>query len=114
MNLIPGEVTSEAGKLTFLAHATAIPVEPPPARLGPATLGVRCEHVHEEPNGPLVGRVLVEEYLGNATNVHVQTQVGRLVMRVAGGASRARGSEVRLRLDPRLIRVFDAATEDRL
>jgi multiple sugar transport system ATP-binding protein len=114
MNLIPGEVTGGSGRPVFVSHATPIPIDPPPARLGPATLGIRSEHVHEDPGGPLVGRVLAEEYFGSASNVHVQTQVGRLVMRVASSSRRPRGSEVRLRLDPALISVFDGTTEDRL
>jgi multiple sugar transport system ATP-binding protein len=114
MNLVAGEVVESAGRPTFVAQSTRIAVDGSPAAAGPATLGIRCEHVHEETDGPITGSVVAEEYLGNASHVHVQTPIGRLVMRVAGGPRRARGATMRLRLDPAQISVFDAATEKRL
>jgi ABC-type sugar transport system ATPase subunit len=115
MNLIAGEITRSADRPVFMSRSTPIPLDPARARggNGPATLGIRCEHVHEEPDGPIAGQVLVEEYLGNASNVHVQTDMGRLVMRAAAGPARMRGAEVRLWLDPAQISVFDATTERR-
>ncbi|MDP9149028.1 MAG: TOBE domain-containing protein [Myxococcota bacterium] len=122
MNFIPGQVVDGRGAPAFLSEPGQVRIDVPPlaawASRGPraerATLGIRCEHVHEEADGPLVGHVLTEEYLGSARHVHVQTQAGRLVMRAASGPSRARGSELRLRLDPAQISMFDAATEKRL
>jgi hypothetical protein len=70
--------------------------------------------VHEDPHGPIAGRVMTEEYLGSARNVHVDTDLGRLIMRSGAASARNRGAEVRLRLDPAQISVFDAATEERL
>ena len=70
--------------------------------------------VTRTPEGPIAGNVVTEEYLGNARNLHVQAPFGRLVMRTASGAVRARGSEVRLRLDPTQVSLFDRATEERL
>ena len=98
-----------------------------------ATLGIRCEHVHEDPSGPTTGTVVAEEYLGNASNVHLDTALGRLIMRagagwsldaaplsdqagVEGGERRPRGAgtQIRLRLDAAQVSLFDGATEQRL
>jgi multiple sugar transport system ATP-binding protein len=114
MNFIPGQVTVAPGKLTFVSESGHVPIEVDRlTRGGRATLGIRCEHVHVESGGPIAARVLTEEYVGNATHVHVQTEIGRLILRAIGGATRPRGSELRLRLDPAQISVFDAATEMR-
>jgi multiple sugar transport system ATP-binding protein len=114
MNFIPGQVSDGSGKLTFVSESGHVPIEVDRlTRSGRATLGIRCEHVHEQSNGPIAARVLTEEYVGNATHIHVQTEVGRLILRAVGSAIRPRGSELRLRLDPAEISVFDAATEMR-
>ncbi|MGD0674390.1 MAG: ABC transporter ATP-binding protein [Polyangiaceae bacterium] len=115
MNFISGHVADGSGKTTFVSESGQMRIELPFAhRSGPARLGVRCEHVHEESSGPLLGNVLTEEYMGNASHVHVQTAVGRLIVRSSDGHPRKRGSELRLRLDPAQISVFDVATEKRL
>jgi ABC-type sugar transport system ATPase subunit len=119
MNLIAGEVhggDSAPGRPPFfLAHPGTPPVEVlPPSRFGKATLGIRSEHVHEDPRGSLMGTVVTEEYLGNASNLHVETPLGRLIMRADGASARARGSTLRLRLDKAQVCLFDATTEQRL
>ena len=114
MNLIAGAITDSAGWPAFLAQSTRIPVNDTAASSGPATLGIRCEHVHEATDGPIPGYVVGEEYLGSASHLRVQTPIGPLVVRAAAGPRRPRGAEVRLRLDPTQISIFDAATEKRL
>ncbi len=113
MNLVAGEMTHGSGWPAFLAQSTRIPVNDT-ACSGPATLGIRCEHVHEAADGPIPGYVVGQEYLGSASHLRVQTPIGLLVMRAAARSRRPRGTEVRLRLDPTQISVFDAATEKRL
>ncbi len=115
MNFISGQVEGGPGKATFVSQSGQVHIDLPLVEpCGHALLGIRCEHVYEAPDGPMVGNVLTEEYLGNASHVHVQTDVGRLILRAAQGPMRPRGSEMRLRLDPAQISVFDAATEKRL
>lgn len=115
MNFIPGHVADGGGNPAFVSKSGQVRVDVPPSvRSGQAMLGIRCEHVHEDSDGPIVGNVLTEEYLGNGSHVHVQTQLGRLVMRAASGSSRPRGTALRLRFDPSEICVFDTATDRRL
>jgi len=115
MNFIPGRVASTEGAPAFVSEIGHIRIDVPHAHPCPrATLGVRSEHVHEVAEGPIGGTVLAEEYLGNASHVHLETAMGRLIMRTADGTHRSRGSTVRLRVDPLQISLFDAATEKRL
>jgi multiple sugar transport system ATP-binding protein len=122
MNLIPGQIGDRdghgdghdgAGRRFLSRQGYALDVAPG-LRPGQATLGIRCEHIQEDPRGPIIGRVLTDEYLGNASNVHLETDLGRLVVRSSGASRYAPGSEVRVRLDPEQISLFDAATEQRL
>ena len=119
MNFIRGEVAGSDGKGMFVSAQGQVKLDVPleaAARIssGQATLGIRCEHIHPDANGPIVGRVMTEEYLGNARNVHVNTGCGRLIMRTDATSERALGAELRLRLDPAQISIFDGATEARL
>ena len=137
MNLIPGELHPGVGPGAsassgrdpdrepgrdagpfFTARQGRVPLGgpiPPGARaVGRATLGIRCEHVHEDPRGSILGTVVTEEYLGNASNLHLETAVGRLIMRTDGASRRERGATLRLRLDPGQVSLFDATTEQRL
>jgi multiple sugar transport system ATP-binding protein len=119
MNFIPGEVAGSGGRALFVSEAGHVRVEVPldgTARVssGQATLGIRCEHVHADAGGSIRGRVVTEEYLGNARNVHVEAACGRIVMRADAGEPYALGSEVQLNLDPSQISIFDGATEARL
>jgi ABC-type sugar transport system ATPase subunit len=105
------QLTSEEGQVQLdvpLETATREPTTPS------ALLGIRCEHVHEDPNGPIAGRVVTEEYLGAARIVHVDTPCGRLIVRADRGRERTLGSQVRLRLDAGEVSMFDGATEARL
>jgi multiple sugar transport system ATP-binding protein len=119
MNFIPGEVAGSGGKALFVSEAGQVRLEVPldgndRVSSGHATLGIRCEHVHEDAAGTIRGRVVTEEYLGSARNVHIDAACGRIVMRADAAAPYARGSEVRLDLDPSQISLFDGATEARL
>jgi ABC-type sugar transport system ATPase subunit len=115
MNFIPGALVEEGGAPRFLSTSGQVQLDVPrPARFGQATLGIRCEHIHEDPRGPIVGSVLTEEYLGNASNVHLDTVVGPLIMRTDSVSKGPRGANLRLRLDPAQISLFDATTEERL
>lgn len=114
MNFIPGRVEQRDAGVEFVSERGQVSIGLGGGlRGGPATLGIRCEHVHEDSRGPIRGHVVTSEYLGNARHVHVDSEVGRLVLRCAATSGLARGAQLRLRLDPAQISIFDAATEQR-
>lgn len=120
MNLIPCQVSGSNGTLGLVSERGEVHFAVPhekvkrPPESAKAVLGIRSEHVHEDPIGPIVGRVLTEEYFGGSRLVHVDTPCGRLVMRTGALRTRGLGTELRLRLDPAQISIFDGATEQRL
>jgi multiple sugar transport system ATP-binding protein len=122
MNFMSGELAvtggpSGAAKATFLSERGNLKLEVPgsfPPGRTRATLGIRCEHLRPDAAGPIAGRVVTDEYLGSSRNVHVDTELGRLIMRTEAAGSLARDSQIRLGLAPAHIVVFDAATEVRL
>jgi ABC-type sugar transport system ATPase subunit len=120
MNLIRCQVTDSGGNMHFLSEQGQIRLDLPfeMSARAPSTpsalLGIRCEHLYEDPSGPIPGRVLTEEYFGSARLVHVDTPCGRLILRTEAASGRALGAQLRLRLDPSQVSVFDAATEARL
>jgi multiple sugar transport system ATP-binding protein len=84
---------------------------------GAVTVGVRPEFVRivAPSAGPVLrGRVVVDEYLGIARCLHVQTEAGVVVARVEPGGGAAVGAEVALRFDPDRVRRFDRASGRRL
>jgi ABC-type sugar transport system ATPase subunit len=116
MNLIEGELVPRATGTVFVSSSGGLELALCRGELmrpGRVTLGIRSEHVHEDPDGPITGRLLMEEYLGSACNVHLETAAGRLVMRRTGISGQARGSDLRVRLDLEHISVFDAESGER-
>jgi multiple sugar transport system ATP-binding protein len=120
MNFIRCQIAGMNGKMQLMSERGQIRLDVPldltkrAPTTGSTVLGVRCEHIHEDTNGPIQGRVVTEEYFGSARIVHVDTPCGRLVMRSEARAARGLGSELRLRLDSAMVSVFDGATEARL
>jgi multiple sugar transport system ATP-binding protein len=107
MNVLAAEATPD-GRLVARGADLALPLTRTlPA--GPLRLGIRGEHVHEDPAGPLEGRVLLDEYVGAYRNTHLDTPAGRLIVRSTSGTRRAPGESMRVRLDPARIRLFDPA-----
>jgi ABC-type sugar transport system ATPase subunit len=119
MNFIRGNVVGVGGQATFVSEQGGVRLD---VRLeglarvssGPAVLGIRCEHLHEDAEGSVLAQIVTEEYLGSGRNVHVEAPCGRLVMRTDAASARALGTKLRLRLDASQISIFDGATEARL
>ena len=89
----------------------AVPGSPTP---GPVTLGIRPEFVALDSASALRGRIEVDEYLGSARCLHVDTPLGRLIARVEPDEPCTRGTEVGLRLDPGHVLLFDSGSGRRL
>ncbi len=137
MNLIAGEVREDRTRCAFhpkpppspgmlaktvggVDGCTSSPKNGPslplhlPVRPGAAVLGIRPEFLRLDPRGPIRGRALLEEYLGASRCIHLDTTVGRLVVRLPASASVPAGEELELALDPHHVRLFDPASGARL
>jgi multiple sugar transport system ATP-binding protein len=107
MNLIPGKIESDGSAFVPEGSDTRVGL-PRSFKAGAAKLGIRSEHVRADGSGPIVGRVVTEEYLGITRNVHLQADFGRVIMQTEATLSRERGSEVRIGFDPEHVVLFDA------
>lgn len=120
MNLVPCRLEETNGVLQFVTEPGDVRLNLPldgargPVTTLTPTLGIRCEHLHEQPDGPIRGRVLTEEYLGNARIVHLETEWGRLIVRTDVAKARVVGSELRLGFDPSQVSVFDRTSDSRV
>jgi multiple sugar transport system ATP-binding protein len=105
----PGGVTDPTGGLradnedTFLFLGRGM-------KPGKATLGIRPEYISPDPDGPVAGVVVMDEYMGAFRSLHVDTGFGRLIVRLTGGRTFSVGDAIRLRFDPAHVRFFDADT----
>ena len=77
---------------------------------GKVTLGIRSEYISPDPDGPVAGVVVMDEYMGAFRCLHVDTGFGRLIVRLTGGRTFSVGEAVRLRFDPAHLRFFDGNT----
>ncbi|MGY8524072.1 ABC transporter ATP-binding protein [Paracidovorax citrulli] len=118
MNLLPGELGD--GRV-WLGPDVGIPlppgVQPPPA--GPVTLGVRAGALRIEGaqaalqgdtgvrSEALRGRVALAELSGSDTYVHVDSEVGGLVVQIPGVLELALGDTVTVHIDPTRLYLFD-------
>jgi multiple sugar transport system ATP-binding protein len=115
MNFVSGELVESREGLAFRPNASALEIAAPRAnRAGEATLGVRSEFVRVDRSGSIRGRVVVDEYLGSSRSLHVETPIGRLVVRGDADAHGRAGEEVALAFDPAHVRWFDPRTGRRI
>ena len=100
------DVTVEGARCTLPGgHELPLPAEAP---RGPATLGIRPEHVEIGTEG-LPARVELVEELGEAHLLHLVLQGGeRLIAKLPGNAIAPQGETVAVRIDPARCHLFDA------
>ena len=127
MNFIEGEIIAREGTSLFMLGngKTSLRLERE-VRPGKATLGIRSEYIHPDPDGILTGVVVMDEYMGSFRSLHVDTEFGRLAVRLAGDGAADRtsklmvtgkrqiGEMVRLGFDPAHTRLFDSETRKSL
>jgi multiple sugar transport system ATP-binding protein len=110
MNFIDGAVTAanapDAPAARFQAGLLEVAL-PGRAACGPATLGVRPEHVCLEPGGALAARVTLVEPMGNHQVVWLDAGGQLLSSIVHDAASYAPGQAVRFRIDGAQVSLFD-------
>ncbi len=101
MNFLNGRVDGDS----FVAGSSRIPLERRPSASA-TTLGIRPEYVRIESQGPIQGRVVMDEYLGSHRNVHLETDSGRLVLRSPTSCNI--GETLRVGLLADHVRLFEA------
>jgi ABC-type sugar transport system ATPase subunit len=89
----------------FVAGRARIPLGRRPSASA-TTLGIRCEFVRAQADGPIEGNVVMDEYMGSHRSIHVETEAGRIVMRSL--EAHPVGQSLRLSLDPDHVRLFES------
>jgi multiple sugar transport system ATP-binding protein len=116
MNFLTGRVASDGARVT-VGPGSIVPVGEIRAALAgrgdkDVIVGVRPEHWRVAPSTAegLPGRVAVREPLGNETLLHVDTEVGEVVVRLTETDVPAVDASVRLVPDAAQLHVFDATS----
>ena len=119
MNFAEGEIGGEPPVFTGALDGDGsgrFPVEG--GRPGPVTLGVRPEFLRPDLSGPLPATVVVDELLGRHRNLHLDTPIGRLIMRLGGESAESPeyrpGEGLGVALDRAHLRFFDRGTGRRI
>jgi len=110
MNLVPGTIESREGGSSFRPDCCEQHFElSRSAAPGKAVLGIRPEFVALDDSGPIEASVVLDEYQGSLSNLHMEAPFGRLVA-LASDRRRAASEKVRVSFDADHIRLFDPET----
>ncbi|SLN19429.1 Maltose/maltodextrin import ATP-binding protein MalK [Pseudoruegeria aquimaris] len=107
INLMAGEIVA-GGAVTVMGHRLGLAL---PGPTGPVQIGLRPEHLHPEPGGPVEGQVLHLENLGSEVHVHlgVSEQEEPLIARVSPDEAHdlVLGASATFGIDPARVLVFN-------
>ena len=113
MNLIEGEIAAEAGHARFVASDVAVQTALPVGGAGPATLGIRPQHLHIRPDpadGALPVTVFAVEHLGRESVVILEDDSrNKLHALVEPGFAGRVGDRLHAEPDPAHCLLFDRA-----
>jgi ABC-type sugar transport system ATPase subunit len=119
MNMIEGQVRTEAGRALFTGPGVSVAVPQEAARalpaLGPATLGIRPEHISlvaPDAPGAIAARVNVSELAGPERFHFVAVEGGSIIIRTPAATVLHPGETVGLHFEPDRLHLFDGAGED--
>lgn len=111
MNFIEGRI--EPGGSLFAGPLGKALASSRSIQSGPVTLGIRPEHVLVSIDGLIPAKVIVSEYLGAFRLLHVESELGRLVVRTDESRASVLDS-IRLDFDRDHLNFFHPATGNRL
>ena len=115
MNLLPVHVVEKGGSGTTVAlpsrQRIVVPVEAGPMRPGDAaTLGIRPEGLHVDPDGAIAARVNLVERLGGLTLLHIKGEGDEeMTVQIEGSDPTRAHDQIRLAIDPGACHLFDRA-----
>ena len=116
MNFLAGRVCQHEGeaRLRLSDAELKLPEHLPLVDGQQVVLGIRPEHLHIDPAGPLTAVLEVVEPMGNETHLtcHIDNEELRLIE--GSECSVPPGSSIRLAFDPQKAHIFDASTRSRL
>jgi len=98
MNFLPIDGAVPAGAAEVDVGGASIRIPRVLQGCGDALLGIRPEHVVIDPQGPLRGRVVADEYLGSHQILVVETAAGSLRVRAGKDAIVASGASIGMTL----------------
>jgi thiamine transport system ATP-binding protein len=83
------------------------------ARPGPVHAVLRPDAAQVDPNGPVVGRIAERIFGGDRADLAIESAGARLHTRVPERDAPAVGTEIRLRIDPDAVLVYERESSDR-
>ncbi|BCH27058.1 ABC transporter ATP-binding protein [Mesorhizobium sp. L-8-3] len=115
MNFIKGKIEATDGKQIFVSDTgSVLPVDGARAQGGqPVIYGIRPEHIDIAPDG-LSATVLVLEPTGSETQIFAKFGADAIDAIVKDRLTVRPGGEIRLRIDPRRVHIFDRQSGARL
>jgi ABC-type sugar transport system ATPase subunit len=115
MNFFAGAIERQEGRPLFRSSRGDLRLEVPRAlRAGPVIVGLRPEALLPASGGPLRGRIQLNEYQGAWRNLHLETDCGPCIARLAAAHRLQPGELLELKLDERQLCFFDPETEARI
>ena len=113
MNLIEGEIATQDGRMRFVSQDSAVEPTLPAGAAGPATLGIRPQHLHihdERRNGAMPVTVFAVEHLGRESVVILEdSNRDKLHALVEPGFAGRVGDRLHAAPDPAHCLLFDRA-----
>ena len=119
INLIDGQIVSEAGKHVFQSAGLSLPLPQSNANGDmpqAVTIGIRPEDVSLKANGglELAAGIRLVEHLGSETILFAEVQEQMITFKTDKAASLKAGDNVTLNVSPTSLHVFDAKSERRI
>jgi len=115
MNMLPVHVAETSGSGTIVSlpsrQRVTVPITAGTAQPGDAaTLGIRPEGLHVDPDGPITATVTLVERLGGLTLLHVRAEGEEAVtVQIEGSDPTGAHDQIRLAIDPAACHLFDTA-----
>ncbi|MGX9182192.1 ABC transporter ATP-binding protein, partial [Mesorhizobium sp. BHbdii] len=115
MNFIKGSIDFKDGEQIFISDAgSVLPARGVKAQDGqPVIYGIRPEHIEVDPDG-LAATISVLEPTGSETQIFAKIGEDAIDAVVKDRLNARPGEEVRLRIDPRWVHIFDRQSGARL